>query len=163
MRTDLTKSDVSTLPRRRALALLGGGALGVAVAQGQGSAVASSRHRGAPLVGTWDLTVRFPDGLENPTLIQFSSSGSLVETNALTRSTGLGEWRRESVKRYSYRFWEHIFDSDGTLTNFVRVAHEVSLERSGDTFTGSGVGLVYDLDRNLVQTVDTSLQARRLP
>jgi hypothetical protein len=160
--TDLIEPSTRAIPRRGALALLGGGVVGLAAAQQ--SEAASRRHRGSrwSLAGTWDLMVRFPDGLENPTLIQFSPPGSLVETNALTRSTGLGDWKRESKKRYTYRFWEHIFDEAGALTNYVRVEHEVRVSKDGATYAGTGVGYVYDLDWKLTQKVDTTLAARRL-
>jgi hypothetical protein len=141
---------------------LGGGALGLTAAS-RSEAADRGPHRGkGSLAGTWDLTVRFPDGLENSTLIQFASGGSLVETNALTRSTGLGAWKRESKKRYTYRFWEHIFDEAGKLTSHVRVEHEVTLGKGGATYKGTGVGYVYDLDWKFVEKVDTTLTARRL-
>ena len=154
--------QASVWPRRSVLAAAAGaGVLGLTAQSAHATGVHEDSPSDPRLVGTWNLTVRFPSGLENPTLIAFSSVGSLVETNALTRSTGLGSWRKHR-EGFSYRFWEQLFDANDQLTNLVRVDHTVAIAREGTSYTGSGIGYVYDLDGALSSTVATELAAIRL-
>lgn len=147
--------------RRGALGLgLAGTAAIVGVAAAGPALATSPNNQG--LVGTWALSVKFPDGTVNPTLISFDSTGSVTETNALTRSTGLGTWRHSSGMQFSCLWWEQFFDANNALQSHIRVEHQVALERSRDSYRGSGKGDVYDLNWNLVNTIMTTFTAKRL-
>lgn len=155
----------SQIGRRATIGLLAGTALGAAMLGRPDVASADQgRHRDEFAGSTWSMIVRFPDGLENPTYIQFSKAGEVVETNALTRSMGLGEWKRarRGPSRYEYFFWEQIFDENNALTSVVRVAHDVTVRDSGSRLDGDGIGTVYDLAGTEVAEVATVITATRL-
>jgi len=154
---------MQNLSRRQSIALAAGGAVAGAVGiAGAASADAPPQSRGKGLSGTWALGVRFPDGTVNPTVISFDSSGSLVETNALTRSTGLGSWVHDSGERFSYVFWEQFFDAQNVLQSHIRVEHHLNIDASGGAYAGEGKGDVYDLSWNVVATIPTTFTAKRL-
>jgi len=152
---------MQTINRRGALGL---GLAGTAAIVGVAAAApaAASPANNTSLVGTWALGVKFPDGTVNPTLISFDSAGSVVETNALTRSTGLGAWQHGSGIQFSCLWWEQFFDADNALQSHIRVEHHITLERGRDRYHGSGKGDVYDLNWNLVNTIATTFTAKRL-
>lgn len=148
--------------RRGSVLLASGLAAGVGVHGGPAMAQPVQAGRRSSIVGTWALTVQFEDGLQNPTLISFDQSGTVVETNALTRSTGLGEWSRISGAHFRYVFWEQIFNAENQLESHVRVSHDLKLSRSGQHYQGDGIGEIFDLDWRPVVTVRTAIWARRL-
>lgn len=163
----------SMISRRRSMALVSGTATGVVLATAATSAASAptqadrdesrrSLEGRRALIGTWALTVKFEDGLENPTLISFDKAGALVETNALTRSTGLGTWKHISSARYHYVFWEQIFDENSNLQSHVRVSHDLKVSKSGNSYHGDGTGEIFDLDWQPTITVTTKITARRL-
>jgi hypothetical protein len=141
---------------------MSGAVAGMAVATAAPASAKEGDQGRAGLVGTWALTVEFEDGLKNPTLISFDASGALVETNALTRSTGLGSWRRTGSSKYHYVFWEQIFDDANKLQSHVRVSHHLKIARYGDTYKGDGTGEIFDLNWQPTLTVHTTITARRL-
>lgn len=151
---------MGAITRRTSVALFSGATAG-ALLTGNGRAEAKSAHLDR-LIGTWALTVEFDDGLQNPTLISFDTAGAVVETNALTRSTGLGTWSRSSSSRFSYVFWEQIFDAADQLQSHVRVSHDLKVAHDGTTYEGEGIGDIFDLSWQPVASVHTKFTARRL-
>jgi hypothetical protein len=141
---------------------MSGAVAGVAVATATPATAKQGGRVPAGLVGAWALTVEFEEGLKNPTLISFDASGALVETNALTRSTGLGSWSRTASSKYHYVFWEQIFDDANQLQSHVRVSHQLTIAEDGDTYRGEGTGEIFDLDWQPTLTVRTTITARGL-
>lgn len=164
MTTETSPSELRRdgIGRRATIGVLAGAAIG-AVGVGQaGVASADNGSSRSDFAGsTWSMIVRFPNGLENPTYIQFSKTGEVIETNALTRSMGLGEWRKSGRSRYEYFFWEQIFDANNALTSVVRVSHSVTVNGQGH-FEGDGIGTVYDLTGAQIAEVATVITADRL-
>lgn len=152
--------------RRKAL-----GATAIALAGGALGAIGFSRSAAAAsdlpqdrlaIIGMWEIIVKFPDGLENPTLILFSESGSVVETNALTKATGVGEWHHLGGRKFDYVFWEQFFDKDNKHVSNIRVQHTLTVSADGESYTAEGVGTIFDLTGKEVTEVATTIEGRRL-
>lgn len=151
--------------RRRALGTgalaMAGGLLGSAMLAGSASAEGVPQDRLA-LIGMWEIIVEFPDGTKNPTLILFTQNGSVVETNALTKATGLGEWTHVEGRQFDYVFWEQFFDENNTLVSNIRVHHMPVLSDDGLSFDAEGEGTIFDLEGKQIGEVATKITGRRL-
>jgi hypothetical protein len=103
-------------------------------------AVGQSPSTGQKLVGTWDVTLRFPvaacspGGVANitiPALHTYSSDGTMEEVSGgtLYRSDALGSWEHLRDQEYAARFKFFIFDpATGALRRTEVVTSRIELQ-----------------------------------
>jgi len=110
--------------------------------QSQSSDSSNARKRGQKLVGTWDVTLRFPvcsatcpcpGGTPNipiPALQTYSNDGTMVEVSGgtLFRGPALGSWEHTTDQQYSARYAFFIFNSAGARILKEVVTSQIDLQ-----------------------------------
>lgn len=105
----------------------------------------AATHSPAPqhpsVVGTWNLTVTFPDGHREASQALFNSNGVFVN---LTPGPGGGTWfATDDDSAFCYTFSEVILVK-GTFTALIEVKQHGKLSTDGTMYTAEGTGSVYD-------------------
>ncbi|MEP6705301.1 MAG: hypothetical protein ABJB34_10900, partial [Acidobacteriota bacterium] len=79
-----------------------------------------------------------PVGITFPGILLFQKGGTMTGTSTAAASV-YGLWDRESgARRYSFATLSFKYDAGGVLIGSRRIAQEVTLDQSGDTFVSSG-------------------------
>jgi hypothetical protein len=118
-----------------------------------GAGFAQESKGGGRLVGTWDSAVTIRDCATGDAMASFLSIASFNEGGTTIGSTaGIpqaartpehGVWRHLSGNRYLFKFKSFSFDIAGNASGYSVVTHTIILDRSGDTYTSSGVARFY--------------------
>ena len=125
---------------KRKLTLL---VLVVATIAGMGVANASSYHQKA--VGTWLVTVEFPEGGPPPfkEFLVFNAGGTLIETNTtlhansavnpasplpLNGSMGSGAWKYIGKRTVKFTFIKLVFGAGGVHEGYLRVSGKARIK-----------------------------------
>lgn len=114
------------------------------------------------IAGTWHVDISFPGPAGNPPekgLFLFTESGAVICTNTRIRDLGLGKWRSINSSRFSFTFRHHMYMPDGTWMGTLDIAHTGTV--TGNTFTSSGTGSVYDTGGTLSESVSSQVTAVR--
>ncbi|MBT8078858.1 MAG: hypothetical protein KJO31_09765 [Gammaproteobacteria bacterium] len=115
---------------------------------------ANASHRSSP-VGTWLLTVTFPEGGPPPfkEFLVFHANGTVTETNTtlhansaldpasplpLNGSIGVGAWKHIGKRTVKFRFVKFVFNAGGIHEGYLVVAgqakvHDDSLQAEATT------------------------------
>jgi hypothetical protein len=121
----------------------------VAALVGMSVANASSYH--PKPVGTWLVTVEFPEGGPPPfkEFLVFNAGGTLTETNTtlhansalnpasplpLNGSMGSGAWKRIGKRTVKFTFIKFVFGVDGVHEGYLRVSGKARI--NGNNWTG---------------------------
>ena len=121
----------------------------VATFVGMSAANASSYHQKA--VGTWLVTVEFPEGGPPPfkEFLVFNAGGTLTETNTtlhansalnpasplpLNGSMGSGAWKRIGKGAVKFTFIKLVFSANGVHEGYLRVSGKARIH--GNHWTG---------------------------
>lgn len=149
------------MKRIGAVALLLGGALALL---GGGKAILGQDNREEPrgLVGTWDVTLRFPvcssqcpcpGGVPNipiRALHTYGSDGSFLEAGggSLFRGPGLGLWKHVASDDFMVQFKFFLFKPDGTPRGSEEVTNHVELT-GPDMFDANATFDLFDAVGNM--------------
>jgi len=125
------------------------------------------RSGGGALAGTWDVetTVRVnavdcttaplvPPFAPNPfpSFYAFHDGGTMTEQGSRSppsnRSTGFGVWERTRQLQYASLVKFHSFDENGLLAATIQIRTQMSLTKSGETFSGVGYLIRTDISGN---------------
>lgn len=121
------------------------------------------------LEGNWLVTVTRidpPPGVP-PTflsLMTFTSDGLVLEesnTNAI-RSLGHGTWTQVDDTHFERRFFLFRFDANRNYAGYQKVTAQMEMDEKGGAFQASAVGRVFDVDGNLIMTLLSSENGKRL-
>ena len=118
---------------------------------------------GQKLVGTWDVTLRFPvcsaacpcpGGVPNipiPALHTYSSDGTMEEVSGgtLFRSDALGSWAHVRAQEYSARYKFFIFNPAGVRTATEVVTSQIELQ-GRDAFEATATFDLFAADGSLI-------------
>ncbi|MBV9230724.1 MAG: hypothetical protein JOZ18_15550 [Chloroflexi bacterium] len=121
-----------------------------------------SRH--SP-VGAWHSSITFPDGTVQRSLVLYSQEGNVTETSTRfpARLVGIGLWRRTGDRTFEAFFEKFLFSKgEETPKVWVRVACSMTLNETGDEYTGEAKGIFMTMEREVVNTVPTRVKASRL-
>jgi hypothetical protein len=82
---------------------------------------------------------------------------------SLTPGPGAGTWQSDAPDAIAFEFRELIgYQSDGRFTGYAVVTQQGTLSTSGDVFSSSGQGVLYDADGTHITTNHTTTQATRV-
>lgn len=153
------------------LKTVGGAALAITVLAALTQASGTGQQGGGRLEGTWDVQVTIRNcqsGAEIrsfKSLTTFMSGETLIDTTSgirqALRKPGHGVWAHARRQTYRFSFQSFNFDSAGTFTGWTKIAHEASLDSTGDAYTSAGTSEVYDPDGNLLTTGCSTTTATR--
>ncbi|WP_329430173.1 hypothetical protein OG339_18640 [Streptosporangium sp. NBC_01495] len=120
---------------------------------------AGTAHR---IAGTWHVDISFPGPVGNPPekgLFLFTETGAVICTNTRIRDLGLGKWLSISSSRFSFTFRHHMYGPDGTWMGTLDIAHSGTV--TGNTFSSTGTGTVYNTDGTLSESVSSQVTGVR--
>jgi hypothetical protein len=151
----------ASITRRTALAGLGAGGLGLALATAGRSTAAqegSDELASHPMVGTW--TAMTPDGVV-PQI--HGADGSLIAAFPPTyvdpqfgltfQGPALGHWEPDGERRANFTFFQALSDANGAFVRTVQVAAAIEVSEDGQTWSGGGDGtrvIVRDAANNVI-------------
>jgi hypothetical protein len=92
------------------------------------------------VAGAWTARVARPSGTASSTF-HFTPGGRAF---LVSGGVGAGTWTTTGPDRFSYRIAELLLDGSGARIGWVDIDQQAV--RSGDTFTSTGVTVVYDID-----------------
>ena len=114
--------------RRQALAGVGAGTLGAAIAL---TAPAAAEAAAPSVRGTWVIVPKSSRGPSTfRALSAFAAGGVFVTTGSDEAGTGLGEWSQSGAAGFAFTYLNFHFDTAGKPANTVKV-------RAAGTFHGS--------------------------
>ena len=110
--------------------------------------------------GSWLYTVTIP-GYTFQGIETYSAGGGYMEADQLSfnplavASAGHGAWKMISEKRFDLTYLNLTFDafSSGTPTGTLKVRQTTKIDKSGNSYTGSGDYTYYDLDDNPIPSI----------
>ena len=137
-----TRTD-RIVSRRIALAGLGAGGLGLAVAATPRPAAAQEATpvpmAGHPLVGTWIVTISGPPNPPGPALISFTSDGIVTQLDPI-RGNGMGTWVATGA-RSGLLTLIFVNYAPGSTTDFESLGvarNMMEVDAAGDAYSGQG-------------------------
>ncbi len=120
--------------------------------------IATSRGARA-LEGSWSVMVTLRNCQTGgvirtiPRMMTFSQGGTLDEyavagTAAMpvNRGPGQGLWTHSTIRGFSYALQFFRLNGDTSYGGYVREARSVEVDETGDAFTATGTGAVYNAD-----------------
>jgi len=122
----------------------------------QGSVAAQDDQKSpVGLVGVWQTVVTprscatgNPLGPTFPGVLMFSQDGTMTGTSTAVTSV-YGHWNRESGRgSYSFATLSLKYDASGVFTGSRRIAQNITIDDSGNSFTSSGTFQDYDTGGN---------------
>ena len=127
---------------------------------------------GASIVGMWRFTFVAKDSppVPNGTVVdagfsQWHSDGTEITNSSKPPATGnfcLGVWKKTGPASYKLNHKALDFKSDGTLIGEVAIHEDVTVDRSGNRFSGSFSIESFDLAGNLIGRVAGEVTAQRI-
>ena len=147
--------------RRGALAGIGAGGLGVALAatarpaSAQDAAADLASH---PMVGTWAAmtpggVVPQIHGADGSFIAAFPANYVDAELGLTFQGTGLGRWEPDGERSARFTFFNALSDASGAYIGTAQVAAGIEVSEDGQTWTGVGDGtrvIVRDAANNVV-------------
>jgi hypothetical protein len=110
--------------------------------------------------GSWVYTVTIP-GYTFQGIETYSAGGGYTEADQLSfnplgvASAGHGAWQMTGQRTFNLTYLNLTFDgfSTGNPTGTLKVRQTTSINKSGDSYTGSGDYTYYDLDGNPIPSI----------
>lgn len=140
MTTDRSRASVT---RRTALAGLGAGGLGLALAatvrQASAQDATPVSMAGHPLVGAWMVTIPGPPNTPGPALIDYTSDGIVHQLDP-SRGNATGAWAATG-ERTGVLTLVFVTYAPGSITDFqnlVVARNTVEVDAAGDAYAGQG-------------------------
>jgi hypothetical protein len=123
--------------------------------------VSSAAAESSKLVGTWNVTLRFPvcdaictcpGGVPNipiPALHQYQQHGGLLEVgSSVFRGPGVGSWERDGNHQFVARFKFFLFNPDFSRRGSEEVTNDIRLT-GPDEFTATATFDLFDAAGNM--------------
>jgi len=112
--------------------------------------------------GSWLYTVTIP-GYTFQGIETYSAGGGYMEADQLSfsplavASAGHGAWQMTGQRTFNLTYLNLTFDgfSTGNPTGTLKVRQTTTLNKSGNSYTGSGDYTYYDLDGKPIPTIST--------
>jgi hypothetical protein len=153
----LLKLSVASLTVLAALIPLGAPAAATAQTTTQLSGIA---QQALGPQGSWLYTVTIP-GFTFQGIETYSAGGGYTEADQLSfnplgvASAGHGAWQMTGQRTFNLTYLNLTFDgfSTGNPTGTLKVRQTTSINKSGDSYTGSGDYTYYDLDGNPIPSI----------
>jgi hypothetical protein len=116
---------------------------------------------GQEIVGSWQLTVTGPASM---TLQTYIADGGLVTAQGdhPRRSAGHGAWVRTGERRFLATHVSMRFGDQLELIGTTQLRLDITVDESGNSFTSRNIRDEFDLEGNLVNTIDAAGQATRI-
>jgi hypothetical protein len=163
MKVQSTKTDSCRLLKLSAVALTVLGALiplGVSTAASAQNAPQFSASLPQGPEGSWLYTVTIP-GYTFQGIETYSAGGGYTETDQRSFSTiavasaGHGAWKMTGGNRFNLTYLNLTFDafSSGNPTGTLVVRQTTRIDKSGNSYSGSGDYTYYDLDGNPIPSI----------
>jgi hypothetical protein len=110
--------------------------------------------------GSWLYTVTIP-GYTFQGIETYSTGGGYTEADQLSfnpiavASAGHGAWKMTGGNTFNLTYLNFTFDafSSGNPTGTLKVCQTTKIDKSGDSYTGSGDYTYYDLDGNPIPSI----------
>jgi hypothetical protein len=118
--------------------------------------------------GSWLVTVAPAGGSPAPfpALVTYSAGGGLIVTDSsFSPAVGnlyQGTWTKTGGHEISFTFLGFQYDEDGGHVGYVRVTETVTLDPSGETYTGLATFQMLDRDFNILFSEPNTTQATRI-
>lgn len=126
---------------------------------------------GRALEGVWDIQVTARNCQTGvavrsfPAMQTFMRGGTMNDWGTgnapALRSPGQGVWSYESQRNYSSAFQFFRFNADGTLAGKQIGRAQIELSHDGNSYTTTGMGQVFDVNGNVIQTGCSTATATR--
>ena len=134
--------------------------LGVPAATAQTAAQSSGSEQAQGPQGSWLYTVTIP-GYTFQGIETYSAGGGYMEADQLSfsplavASAGHGAWQMTGQRTFNLTYLNLTFDgfSTGNPTGTLKVRQTTTLNKSGNSYTGSGDYTYYDLDGKPIPTI----------
>jgi hypothetical protein len=141
------------------MALLSLGAPAAATAQNTAQLSGSAQQTQGP-EGSWLYTVTIP-GYTFQGIETYSAGGGYTEADQLSfsplavASAGHGAWQMTGQQTFNLTYLNLTFDafSSGNPTGTLKVRQTTRIDKSGNSYTGSGDYTYYDLDGNPIPSI----------
>jgi len=125
-----------------------------ATAAGQGT-------QGGRIQGVWETQITLNDCAGHvirsfPGMLTFHQGGTLMDgttTPPALRAPGEGVWRHNADNTYAFRIKAFTFNPQNVFAGWSIIAGELSVDASGDVFTGPATVQVYDPNGVLTTTL----------
>jgi hypothetical protein len=116
---------------------------------------------GGRIQGTWETQITVNDCAGHvitsfPGMITFHQGGTVMDgttTPSALRTPGEGVWRHVSDNTYAFRMKAFNFNAQNVYTGWSIISGELTVDQTGDAFTGGGTVQVYDPNGNLLATL----------
>ncbi len=141
------------------MALIPFGAPAAATAQNTAQ-LSGSPHQTQGPEGSWLYTVTIP-GYAFQGIETYSTGGGYTEADQLSfsplavASAGHGAWQMTGERTFNLTYLNLTFDafSSGNPTGTLKVRQTTKMDKSGNSYTGSGDYTYYDLDGNPIPNI----------
>jgi hypothetical protein len=173
-----TSRTTATVSRRTALAGLGAGSLGLALAATTRHAAAQEgtpANGGPDLAGSWRVVVTASTGRTFVTLSTFGTDGTAVTSTQPAQpappgsppgvvffSAAHGAWEATGPTTANFTFVHLRASSEGQPLGTTTPRVSITLGADGDTFSGEFVTTLADPAGNVVATLTGTVQATRI-
>ena len=120
----------------------------------------------ARLVGTWEVSVSTPNGI-NPSLVTFNADNTVTESSVQdlqppVSSPGHGVWAHTKGNHYAFSLKFFIVDKTGNLVCTAKIRQTITLDRDADEWSGPARIDCIDLNGNELFGGDLSATATRM-
>ncbi len=123
---------------RRAVVRAAGGALVAGAALAARAGATQAQEAPVSLVGTWIITSTRAGSIPNGILVTVLPDGGFLRTGNThpTESPAMGVWRQAGDGAHYVTYMELQFDNMGAFIGHRKTWNRISLDPSGDSFTG---------------------------
>jgi hypothetical protein len=156
------------------LKFIGTGIFALLIASAFAHSSAFGQGKGARVLeGSWSVIVTLRNCQTQgvirtiPRMITFAQGGTLHEyavagTAAMpvNRGPGHGLWSHSTQRNFSYALQFFRINGDTSYGGYVREARSVEVDETGDGFTATGTGTVYNPDGSFFPTCATEVGTR---
>ena len=132
---------------RRAVVRAAGGALVAGAALAAGASAARAQEAPVSLVGTWIVSSTRAGVAPMGVLVMVLSDGGFLRTGNMhpTESPAMGRWQQAGDAVYDVTYRALQFDAAGTFIGHRKAVISITLDPSGDSFTGRARVVTLDL------------------
>jgi len=150
MKTKFVKSIMTSLLLIFALATL----LAAAMSPNEGT-------QGGRIQEVWETQITLNDCAGHVIrsfrgMLTFHQGGTMMDgttTPSALRTPAEGVWRHATDNTYAFRMKSFTFDAQNVFTGWTIIAGELTVDHTGDVFTGPATVQVYDPNGNLGPTL----------
>jgi hypothetical protein len=164
MEVTLGRDLAGKLPtRRQLLAIAAAG--GAAAAAGVTGTRKASAVLNDSIVGTWFATYEHPASTRHLGMWTYHADGTVVGTSDshLSQTPGHGAWMSLGNNQFAQSSIEILVDAAGNLAGTRQSSTDITFDPAQDLLHNMSRVNSYDASGNLVESVNTSASAKRLP